>query len=122
MCTPSAARRRRLTDKGPLRRGRCRRKIARRTLVLRALANTRAPAEEVLDLLLVTVWLLHTAEHRAKPQVLAELDDGLARRVAELETRRLQLAVVEPPPISELKQHFGRELDARPPQRCCRKS
>src|SRR5215207_289726 len=52
-----------------------------RLLVLALAPHVRAPAQELLDLLLVRVGGLGAAHDGVQPQVLAELEHGLARRV-----------------------------------------
>src|SRR5918999_4436529 len=70
---------------------------------LRGLApHVRAPAQELLDLALVGVRAVVAAEDRVEPEVLPELDRGLSRRIAVVESRRLVLAIVESPAEAKL--------------------
>src|SRR5207244_11444725 len=82
-----------------------------------AASNAGAPAQEVLDLLLVVIGLGAFPQHLAQPQMLRKGEHGLARRVAEAETSALELAIVERPSVPQLTLHLGRQLDADPAER-----
>ena len=98
---PPAAR-----DRRARRRRRCRPRLADLPL------HVRAPAQELLDLALVAVGLGRPRQHRAEAQVLAELEDRLARGVAVGEAGGLELAVVEAAAEAELVEHLLGDAEA----------
>src|SRR5204863_9220529 len=55
-----------------------------------------APAQELLDLALVRVGVFDPSHDRCEPEVLAELQNRLAARVAVTEAGGLEQSVVEP--------------------------
>src|SRR5439155_20365487 len=61
-----------------------------------------APAQELLDLALVGVRALDAPHHRSEPQVLAQLEHGLAGRVPVAESGGLEQAVVDSAPEAKL--------------------
>src|SRR4051794_24759246 len=75
----------------------------RRALALLAVAaHVWAPAQELLDLALVAVRLPDAGKDGLQAQMLAELLDGLARRVAVAEAGCLEAAVVPGAPQPKL--------------------
>ena len=75
--------------------------------------DARAAAQELLDLALVAIPAVPTAEQRPQPLMGAKLQHRLPRRVAEGEAAGLQPAVVQTAARAQLPQELQRDGEAR---------